>query len=416
MSYRIANGLVAAGITADDKIGLLSENHLLTFVAVLGIVRSPGVWGPVNARNAPAENANVLSRGGCSFLFVPTAGSPNSCRCCARRCRGLKGVLCIDAELPGGPALEAGPRSSRTRPIAALPARATWWRSAHGGTHRPAQGGADRASQLHDAVRQLVCGHADPRAAGAPRVAPAVACGGHAGLRHLRLRRLQRDPAVGRSGGDHRGDRPLRGHAAVPAADRDLPAAGAPRRARGRLCVAALLRLLGRAESADKLREALDVFGPVMVQANCQAEAPFICTVLGIEDHGRSSPILHWPTGWRVRARLALRAGRRDGRRGPAAAGRRARRDRGAGRPGDAGLPPDPEKTAEAMRHGWLHTGDVGVRDADGYYYIVDRLKDLIVSGGFNIAPSEVERVLWAHRRWPIARWSACPTTPGAKR
>src|SRR5690606_9580797 len=56
----------------------------------------------------------------------------------------------------------------------------------------------------------------------------------------------------------------------------------------------------------------------------------------------------------------------------------------------------DPEKTAEAMRHGWLHTGDVGYQDADGYFYIVDRVKDLIVSGGFNISPGEVEQVLWS--------------------
>lgn len=57
----------------------------------------------------------------------------------------------------------------------------------------------------------------------------------------------------------------------------------------------------------------------------------------------------------------------------------------------------DPARTAETFKQGWLHTGDVGYQDADGYLYIVDRMKDLIVSGGFNISPSEVEQVLWAH-------------------
>jgi acyl-CoA synthetase (AMP-forming)/AMP-acid ligase II len=57
----------------------------------------------------------------------------------------------------------------------------------------------------------------------------------------------------------------------------------------------------------------------------------------------------------------------------------------------------DPEATAEAFGGGWFHTGDIGVRDADGYLYIVDRLKDMIVSGGENIAGSEVERVLYEH-------------------
>jgi fatty-acyl-CoA synthase len=57
----------------------------------------------------------------------------------------------------------------------------------------------------------------------------------------------------------------------------------------------------------------------------------------------------------------------------------------------------DPDATARAFEGGWFHTGDVGVRDDDGYLYIVDRLKDMIVSGGENIAGSEVERVLYEH-------------------
>ncbi len=57
----------------------------------------------------------------------------------------------------------------------------------------------------------------------------------------------------------------------------------------------------------------------------------------------------------------------------------------------------DAEATARAFAGGWFHTGDIGVRDADGYLFIVDRLKDMIVSGGENIAGSEVERVLYEH-------------------
>jgi fatty-acyl-CoA synthase len=57
----------------------------------------------------------------------------------------------------------------------------------------------------------------------------------------------------------------------------------------------------------------------------------------------------------------------------------------------------DPGATDAAFAGGWFHTGDVGVRDADGYLFIVDRLKDMIVSGGENIVGSEVERVLYEH-------------------
>ena len=56
-----------------------------------------------------------------------------------------------------------------------------------------------------------------------------------------------------------------------------------------------------------------------------------------------------------------------------------------------------PEATEDAFRGGWLHTGDVAIEDEDGYYTIVDRIKDMIISGGFNIYPREVEDALMAH-------------------
>jgi long-chain acyl-CoA synthetase len=56
-----------------------------------------------------------------------------------------------------------------------------------------------------------------------------------------------------------------------------------------------------------------------------------------------------------------------------------------------------PEATAEVMRAGWFRTGDLARRDEDGYYYIVDRAKDMIIRGGFNVYPREVEEVLMSH-------------------
>jgi fatty-acyl-CoA synthase len=56
-----------------------------------------------------------------------------------------------------------------------------------------------------------------------------------------------------------------------------------------------------------------------------------------------------------------------------------------------------PEQTAEAFAGGWLHTGDIAREDDEGYYTIVDRKKDMIVSGGFNVFPREVEDVISSH-------------------
>jgi len=56
-----------------------------------------------------------------------------------------------------------------------------------------------------------------------------------------------------------------------------------------------------------------------------------------------------------------------------------------------------PDATAEAMRSGWFHSGDVGVRDPSGSFRIVDRVKDMIIRGGFNVYPREVEEVLYTH-------------------
>ena len=77
----------------------------------------------------------------------------------------------------------------------------------------------------------------------------------------------------------------------------------------------------------------------------------------------------------------------------------------------------DAEATRAAFEGGWFHTGDIGLRDEDGYLYIVDRLKDMIVSGGENIASSELERVLYEHQAVveaavvgrPDERWGEVP-------
>ncbi|WP_433832668.1 class I adenylate-forming enzyme family protein [Actinoplanes sp. CA-015351] len=72
----------------------------------------------------------------------------------------------------------------------------------------------------------------------------------------------------------------------------------------------------------------------------------------------------------------------------------------------------DPEQTARTVRDGWLHTGDIGHLDQDGYLFVVDRLKDLIIRGGFNVFPRDVEDVLLEH---PAVQVAACVGRPDAE-
>jgi acyl-CoA synthetase (AMP-forming)/AMP-acid ligase II len=147
----------------------------------------------------------------------------------------------------------------------------------------------------------------------------------------------------------------------------------------------------------EKLRAAVQAFGPVMAQAFGQAEAPFFLTFLSAEDHRRAS--------------------QEDGSERLGSCGRPTMFSRVEIMSEDGDLLParavgeivargnlvmkeyynDPEATKAVSAFGWHHTGDIGFKDEEGYVYIVDRKRDMIISGGFNVFSTEVEARLLAH-------------------
>src|SRR3954449_5534378 len=139
-----------------------------------------------------------------------------------------------------------------------------------------------------------------------------------------------------------------------------------------------------------RLKEAIDRFGPIFAQYYGQSEAPMVITYLAKSEHDEKRlTSCGRPT---VFARTALIGD--DGNpvpqgevgeicvSGPLLAG---------------GYLNKPEATAETFRDGWMHTGDLAREDEDGFWYIVDRTKDMIVTGGFNVFPREVEDVVAEH-------------------
>ncbi|MGD9810512.1 MAG: AMP-binding protein [Sphingobium sp.] len=150
--------------------------------------------------------------------------------------------------------------------------------------------------------------------------------------------------------------------------------------------------------SPDRLKEAVQKFGSVMCQAFGQAEAPFFLTYLSPQDHlravtdpdqagllrscGRATMFSHVEIMDEAGALLPR------GKTGEIVARSNLVM---------AGYFKDPEATAEVSGFGWHHTGDIGWMDVDGYVYIVDRKRDMIITGGFNVFTTEVEAALMSH-------------------
>ena len=153
--------------------------------------------------------------------------------------------------------------------------------------------------------------------------------------------------------------------------------------------------------SVEKLKQALKLFGPVMMEGYGQTEAPGAISFLRPEEHFKKGTNNN---EFADDSRLAS-VGR------PSILAKVAIMGENnnilpAGKTGEICVSgsllmkqyyKNPQKTAETIIDGWLHTGDVGHLDEDGYLFITDRKKDMIISGGFNIYPSEVEQVLWGH-------------------
>jgi long-chain acyl-CoA synthetase len=147
----------------------------------------------------------------------------------------------------------------------------------------------------------------------------------------------------------------------------------------------------------EQQQEAVRTFGPILCQIFAQGEAPMVCTTLAKGEHlAGDDPVMQrrLSSAGRETTGVQVRVVDDSDHVVP------------PGTPGEIVVRGDlvmkgywnrPDATVETLRNGWLHTGDVGHFDEDGYLYITDRKKDMIISGGANIYPREVEEVICTH-------------------
>jgi fatty-acyl-CoA synthase len=397
LSLRVAGALERDGVAPGAKVGVLSGNNAVAFACVFGIARRGAVWCPINPRNEMAENRALLELFDCEALIYHPAYAEMAAQL------DVRVKVCLDD-------LEA-------------------WLGAPGG-----------AAALVDDLAML------------------VGTGGTTGLPKgvmLTSRNLETMTALTLMG------YPFEGRPSYLALAPLTHAAGVlcfPVMARGgrivvmpKPDVGAFIALIERERvthtflpptliymllahetldatdlrslqcfwygaapmSTTRLEEALTRIGPVMAQLFGQTEAPMMVSMLPPAEHFRAD-------GSVAVERLA-------------SAGRPAQLvtvgimdpETGAlvdvGERGEivvrgslvmAGYYKNPEATEAASAGGWHHTGDVGYLDEDGYLFIVDRLKDMIITGGFNVYSAEVEQALMAH---PAVRDCAVVGLPDEK-
>ncbi len=154
----------------------------------------------------------------------------------------------------------------------------------------------------------------------------------------------------------------------------------------------------GAPMSADKVKQAIELFGPAMAQIYGQAECPCTIGILSPDDHleALSDPAKEKRLNscGRPPVFTLVEMMDDDGNLVPQGEwGEIVVR----GSLVSLGYYGDPQATAAVSEHGWHHTGDIGYKDEDGFIYIVDRKKDMIISGGMNVFPIEIERLIWSH-------------------
>ena len=385
LTHAVARALRRSGVRPGDKVGILSANDPVAFACVFGIARAGAVWCPINPRNAAAETAELLALFDCRVLLHQESFAAPAKE------------LDLDVRVQFGAEFDAwlaaaadDPPIDADQPDGVVAVIGT------GGTTGRPKGVMITDRNIETMTATILMSYPF---SGRPRYLALAPLTHAAGVLCFPVMTLGGEVVI----------------MPKPDVSRFLELAARHRITHTFLPPTMIYMVLGHPDldttdlgalqcfwygaapiSTARLAEALQRIGP-MAQLFGQVEAPMMISTMAPADHYR-------PDGSVATERLAS-AGRptplvtaaiMDDTGGLLPAG-----ERGEivvrGSLVMAGYYKNPEATAEASRYGWHHTGDIGYLDADGYLFIVDRAKDMVITGGFNVYSAEVEQAVMAH-------------------
>ncbi|MBO4254221.1 acyl-CoA synthetase [Streptomyces griseorubiginosus] len=396
LSWRVARALDRSDVRPGDKVAILSANDPTAFSCVFGISRAGAVWCPVNPRNEAAENRDLLDLFDCTCLIFQQAYAPLVAKILPDLPK-LTTLVCLDGSpdlgIPFARWLEGVP----AEPWESAPVDDTVMLVGTGGTTGSPKGVmlTDRNIETMSALtlmcypfgtRPVYLALAPLTHAAGVLCFPVLTLGGEIVIMPVPdltdfLAHIERHRVT---------------HTFLPPTLIYM-LLGHPDLASTDLTSLHCLWYGAAPMSAARLAEAIDRIGPVMAQLFGQSEAPMMISTMAPEEHFRADGSLaveRFASAGRPAPLVTVAIMDSTGRLLPPG-------ERGEivvrGSLVMAGYYKNPSATEEASRYGWHHTGDIGYLDADNYLFIVDRAKDMIISGGFNVYSAEVEQAVMEH-------------------